>query len=221
MADFWDFLGGAAQNALQQRTEQRTDARELERQKALEALRRDTSDYEYNRARGDAAKQVNAQQSYLDAEKKEYVMVNSEGQVVGRRPATSSELNADVAGQLKLDDMRADIAYKKKLTANVGLDRARAGGGGSGGGASGEDSKKGKLSALASSVIANLRRYNLPQNFIAKAEARLRADIASGKADEDYIRRFEAAYLSDPGVNKALEAATYKDAAAATLPDID
>jgi hypothetical protein len=222
MADFWDFLGGAAQNALQQRNEQRTDVRELERQKALEALRRDTSDYEYNRGRADAVKQVDVRQSYLDPAKKEYVMVNSEGQVVGRRAATESELNADEGARLKLEEARADIAYKKKLTANVGLDRSMSGAvSRRGTGLDGEESGKGKLSALAASVISNLRRYNLPQRFIAQAEARLRNDIVTGKADEAYIRRFEALYLADPRVNKALEAATYKAAAEETLPALN
>ena len=217
MASFWDFLGGAADYTLKEQSLQRADQRELTKAKALEALRRETGDYEYNRARGDAQKKVDTQQSYLDPTTKEYVMVNSEGQVVGRRSATSSELSAAEAGTLKLEDMRTDIAYKKALTAQVG--KPTGGGGGYGGGGRGslDESRTpdGKLGALASSVVSNLRKYDLPPNFVAKAEAQIRAKIASGTATEAWIRNFEAAYLSDSRVNKTLESQSKTAAAAA------
>ena len=215
MASFWDALGGASNYLLQEQSLQRADQRELAKAKALEALRRETGDYEYNRARSDAQKKVDTQQSYLDPGTKEYVMVNSEGQVVNRRAATSSELSAAEAGTLKLEDMRTDIAYKKALTAQVG--KPTGGGGGYGGRGSLDESKTpdGKLGALATSVVSNLRKYNLPPNFVAKAEAQIRAKIASGTATESWLRQFEAAYLSDPRVNKTLESQSKTAAAAA------
>ena len=215
MASFWDFLGGASDYVLKEQSAQRADQRELAKAKALEALRRETGDYEYNRARGDAAKKVDTQQSYLDPATKEYVMVNSDGAVVGKRAATSSELNAAEAGTLKLEDMRTDIAYKKALTSQVG--KPTGGGGYRGGGSSldGTSTPAGKLNALAASVVSNLRKYDLPPNFIAKAEAQMRAAINSGEADEKWLRKFEAAYLSHPLVNKTLESQSKTAAAAA------
>ena len=215
MADFWSFLGGAADYTLKEQSLQRADQRDLAKAKALEALRRETGDYEYNRARGDAQKKVDPQQSYLDPTTKEYVMVNSEGQVVNRRAATSSELTAAEAGSLKLEDMRTDIAYKKALTAQVG--KPTGGGYGGGGRGSLDESKTpdGKLNALATSVVSNLRKYDLPPNFVAKAEAQIRAKIASGTATESWLRQFEAAYLGDPRVNKTLESQSKTAAAAA------
>lgn len=219
MSSFWDFLGGASDYVLKEQGAQRADQRELAKAKALEALRRETGDYEYNRARGDAAKKVDTQQSYLDPATKEYVMVNSDGAVVGKRAATSSELNAAEAGTLKLEDMRTDIAYKKALTSQVGKPT---GGGYRGGGGSldGSNTSAGKLNALATSVVTNLRKYDLPPNFVAQAEAQIRSKIASGSATEAWLRQFEAAYLSDPRVNKSLEAASKYSAAKDTLPPL-
>lgn len=217
MADFWDFLGGASDYALKEQSLDRTNQRELTKAKALEALRRETGDYEYNRARGDAQKKVDTQQSYLDPTSKEYVMVNSDGQVINRRQATSTELSAAEAGVLKLEDMRTDIAYKKALTSQVG--KPTGGGLGGGGGRGSLDESKtpvGKLNALATSVVSNLRKYDLPHNFVAKAEAQIRAKIASGTATENWLRQFEASYLGDPRVNKTLESQS-KSAAASSI----
>lgn len=217
-ASFWDFLGGAADYTLKEQSLQRADQRELTKAKALEALRRETGDYEYNRARGEAAKKVDTQQSYLDPATKEYVMVNEQGQVVNRRTATSSELNAATAGELKLEDMRTDIAYKKKLSSQVGV--SSGGGGGYGGGRrslDSEDAPQAKLQGLANSVVTNLRKYNLPDHLVAEAEAKIRAAINSGEANEGWIRRFEAAYLSHPGIRKTLEAGSRIQAAKAVF----
>lgn len=215
MASFWDFMGGASDYLLMERQSKAAAERDLAKTKALEALRRETSDYEYNRARGDAAKQVDVRQSYLDPTTKTYVMVNGEGKEIGRRAATSSELQAEEAAGLKLEDMRTDIAYKKKQMSLMGLST----GGGRGGRGSidsnetPQERSAGKLQALATTVISNLRRYNLPSHFIAKAEAIIRAKINSGNADEKWIREFEAAYLSDPMVNASLKSVSIPSAA--------
>lgn len=222
MAGFWDFLGGASDYLLDERQRRAADERDLNKTKALEALRRETSDYEYGRARGDSLKQVDARQSYLDTATKSYVMVNSEGKEIGRRPATSSELAAEDATALKLEDMRTDIAYKKKQMSLMGVG---GGGGGSrrGGGGSLDSSESAsekstnKLQALATTVIGNLRKYDLPQSFIASAESIIRAKINSGSADEKWLRNFESAYLSTPGVRNALSAASIGSAADDTI----
>lgn len=216
MASFWDFMGGASDYLLMERQSKAAAERDLAKTKALEALRRETSDYEYNRARGDAAKQVDVRQSYLDPTTKTYVMVNGEGKEIGRRAATSSELQAEEAAGLKLEDMRTDIAYKKKQMSLMGLSTGGGGRGGRGSIDSNETPQErsaGKLQALATTVISNLRRYNLPQDFIAKAEAIIRAKINSGQANEKWIRDFEAAYLSDPNVNRSLKASSVAKAA--------
>lgn len=215
MASFWDFIGGAADYLGTERQSKAAADRDLQKTKALEALRRETSDYEYNRARNDSLKQVDTRQSYLDLPTKTYVMVNGEGKEIGRRPATSSEIDAEAASGLKLEDMRTDIAYKKKQMSLMGLST----GGGGRGGRSLDSSETpaeksmGKLQALAATVVSNLRKYNLPQNYISNAEAIIRAKINSGQANEAWIRNFEAAYLATPEVNKSLKALSTSKAA--------
>lgn len=222
MASFWDFLGGASNELLRQQREQEKrdaaiaqDEREMAKIRAVEALRRETSDYEYNRNRTDALKSVDARQSYLDPKAKEFVMVNSEGQVIGRRPATSTELQADEAGRLDLEGKRADIDYKRKATRLMGLDRA---GGGGGGGSSDTRSARTKpeLHALAARIADSMKDYNLSDMERVAAYTRMKQGIEEGK-DEAWLRRFEAEYLRTPTVQRSIKTRSAMSAAEAAF----
>ena len=218
-ANFWDFVGGASDYLLKQRVDTQQQAaaqkRELEKAKALEALRRETGDYEYARERGDKLKTVDDKQSYLDPESKQYVMVNSEGKEVGRRSATTSELAADSLTGLKIEDTKADIQYKRKLTANVG---ASSGGGGYSrrsldSAESASDKNQGKLQAQAAAVIGNIRKYNLPEDMVLRAESEIRKAIVSGVATPEWLRRFESAFLGHKQVQSSVSASAKMRAA--------
>lgn len=210
MADFWTFLGGTSNELLRQQREQEKrdaeiagDERELAKIRAVEALRRETSDYEYNRNRTDALKSVDARQSYLDPKAKQYVMVNSEGQVIGRREATSSELQAEEAGRLDLEGKRLENAYKRKATGLLGLDR----GGGGGGRGSSETSAartKPELHALAARIADSMKDYNLSDMERVAAYTRMKQGIDEGK-DEAWLRRFETEFLRAPAVRRGID----------------
>jgi len=211
MTDFWSFLGGASNELLRQQREQEKrdaaiagDERELAKIRAVEALRRETSDYEYNRNRTDSLKSVDARQSYLDPKAKQYVMVNSEGQVIGRREATSSELLAEEAGRLDIEGKRLENAYKRKATNLLGLDR---GGGGGGGGGSKETNPartKPELHALAARIADSMKDYNLSDMERVAAYTRMKQGIDEGK-DEAWLRRFETEFLRTPSVRRGID----------------
>lgn len=222
MADFWAFLGGASDELLRQQKEQERrdaaiagDERELAKIRAVEALRRETGDYEYNRNRTDALKSVDARQSYLDPKAKEYVMVNSEGQVIGRRAATSSELMADEAGQLDIEGKRLENAYKRKATGLLGLDRG--GGGGGGSRESRAATARPELHALAARIADSMKDYNLSDMERVAAYTKMKQGIEQGK-DEAWLRRFEAEFLRNPNIQRSIRTRASLEAAKATLP---
>ena len=215
MASFWDFLGGASGYLLDERNKEREEQRLMTRNQQLEKLRRETSDYEYNRNRADALKTVDVRQSYVDPTTKEYVMVNSQGSVIGRRAATSSELREDQLSELDLKKKQADLEYKQEQ-----IRRSRATtidmGGGGGGGRRGLDSREAKqedMASLVASMTKNLREYGLPDSYVLAFEAKARQKIQEGTASASWLRSLESFYLRRPEVQGAVGVNSSRQAA--------
>lgn len=212
---FWAFLGGAANYELGRRQEVEKEEREMRRMRALEQLRRETSDYEYNRNRADAKRQVDARQSYLDSKNKQYVMVNSEGQEVGRRQATESELRANQMEQLDLEGKQLENRYKKKSIDLLGVDRG--GGGGGRGGLDAAPTRTAKLHSLANYIADSMKDYGVPDDQRVAAYVKMKERIDSGQADEAWLRRFEANFLNTDLVRKGIGARSKMNAAASVF----
>lgn len=207
---FWAFLGGASNYALDRRQDAAQEEREMRKMRALETLRRETSDYEYNRNRADAKRQVDARQSYLDSANKQYVMVNSEGQEVGRRQATDSELRANQMEALQLEGQQLENKYKRKSIDLLGRERV---GGGRGGGLDAAPTRTAKLHSLANSIADSMKDYGVPDDQRVAAYVKMKERIDTGQADEAWLRRFEASFLNTELVRKGISTRSDKQAA--------
>lgn len=214
MADFWDFLGGAANTQLSTLNARDADARETNKLRAVEALRRETSDYEYARGK----KKVDPNQSYFDDTANEFVMVNSEGEVIGRRAGTQAEKDARTAGKLDLDYKRAQIdnigvdnslrsrqldiqeagiADSRAARAEARSERRSLDSAGAG--------PKAKLYATAALALKDLKEVGVPDNMQARARATLNRRIEAGTASDRWIRNYTAEMLNTPQVKKELD----------------
>lgn len=197
----WDFIGGFSDATLDTIKQREAAATDINKLKALEALRRETSDYEYARNKKDEEGKVDAKQSYYDAATNEYVMVNSSGKEFNRRPATKAERQADKAGDLGIQKLESDIA-------NVSIDNARAdraldlqAQGLSEARAyrrerSLDGGKDSKLYSLAQNVIKDVAGLGLDPNALARVQSDLYTGITTGKYDENDIRRYQATFMT-------------------------
>lgn len=120
--DWGAFASGFAGGYKESWQNREAEERKLRTAEQLEKLRRETSDYEFNRNLNQERKEV--KRSEFDPEKGETVDYNAEGTAIGRRrDAAASEaykLNREKA-MLDLEDTRSEIAARKERLA---LDRA-------------------------------------------------------------------------------------------------
>lgn len=125
------FVGGFAKTALEDRERRQKEEEEKRKLLLLEQLRRDTSDYEYQRSLGEVDDQK-TEVDYTTGKKKQY---NKRGELIGTSDVPASDMDLYKrkldASDLDMENTRSQIASRSKddarADAQLGISRAQLG----------------------------------------------------------------------------------------------
>ena len=201
--DIYRFMAGAAGEYKRQDDLRADYERELKKMQTVEALRRETSDYEFKREEGRRRKLTDTRQSYADGATGKYIMVNEYGEKIGERPLTETEKRAMALDDIKAERERVGLLLDKKQLADYG----RYGGGGGGRGGAGRalddsvsDRDPGKMNGTLTAMAKNLASYGVPMDMLAHFEVEAKRMIHTGQWDMRRLRKYEADFMRDPRV---------------------
>ena len=203
MAGIWDFLGGAAATHLNTVDERDKAKAEEKRLKMLDALQRDTKEWEMKKLDEQEGKKIDTKLSYPDYAAGVYRAVNSRGERIpsADRPLTTSEIKAN---ELELAGRGLDIDLKKAQIADIPINnafqresldiqrRASRGGGLDSGGP--DEVKKGRLYGLANTVEKSISSLGAPAGYVARIRSELYNGINQGWTEKD-LRDYEASAI--------------------------
>lgn len=196
------FIRGFADTTLKSWEARDEVKRQMQKAEMLEKLRRETSDYEFDREEKARKSRVDKDFSELDGASGQFIMRNADGAEVGRRAASAGELenygytkqkrSLDLAtGQAQLDNFaidnaRADRALSiqeraasdARASRREGLDTA----------------PTAKKHQKANAILGGLKNAGFDDNVLIQAKSKMAAAIAQGKGEE-WLDKFEAEYL--------------------------
>lgn len=200
-------LAGASGQALQAQQDRDDEEREIRKARLLEQLRKDTAIDLAEFQEGLEAKKVDDKMSGFSEDTGEYIMRNSKGEEISRRPdagmAKDAEfgrkkdaLSLDVAqanidqSRASADASRASAGYSRKLTSLAGTED----GVGKGRGRKGSYDNEDRLAAV-NKIEDNLKSYGFSNQELATAREELLKGVRKNWSLEQFVE-FERAYLA-------------------------